>query len=96
MKTVFHNTPAFSSENDLDNAINVVDSFVKAFIPGGEMAAIPTDGARAVKEDVTLRTPPGGAVANVVSGPVLDYSKLAQAIIAEQRKQQALESDNTK
>lgn len=96
LKTVLHKSLTFSNENDLDAAIGVVDSFVKTMIPAAEMPAIFMEGARAVKEDVTQRIPPGGAVANVVSGPVLDYSKLAQAILAEQRKYQAVEGDATK
>jgi anionic cell wall polymer biosynthesis LytR-Cps2A-Psr (LCP) family protein len=96
LKTVLHKTLAFSNENDLDAAVNTVDSFVKTFIPVAEMPAIFMEGARAIKEDVTQRIPPGGAMANVVSGPVLDYSKLAQAILAEQRKYQAtIEGDKT-
>ena len=96
LKTVLHKVPAFASENDLDNAINVVDSWVKSSIPSSEVPAIFMDNARAAKEDVTQRTPPGGAVANIVTGPVLDYSKLAQAILAEQRKyQQQVEGGST-
>jgi hypothetical protein len=89
LKTVIHRTQTFAGEADMDNAMNVIDSFVHAFVPSHEMMALMTGDQRAAKEDVSLRTPPGGAVANVVTGPVLDYSKLAQAILAEQRKYQA-------
>lgn len=90
LKTVIHKSVGvFSTENELDAAVNIVDGFVRAMIPEGSISALVSEGARAMKEDVSQRTPPGGAVAaNVMSGPVLDYTKLAQAILAEQRKMQ--------
>lgn len=87
LKTVIHNSRAFASENDVDAAISAVDSFVGAFIPGGEMAALLTDGVRAAKEDVSQRVAPG-MTRQVVGGPVLDYQLLAQAILAEQKRLQ--------
>jgi hypothetical protein len=86
LKTVLHKLPVFSVETDLDNAISVINKFVSAFVPGGEMDALVTGAERAVKEDVSQRIPPGGVVPNVYTGPQLDYTKLAQAILAEQRK----------
>lgn len=95
LKTVLHKSVGvFHSENDLDAAVNIVDDFVRAMLGSADTSAVMTDAFRAAKEDVTMRTPPGGAVANVVTGPVLDYSKLAQAILAEQRKYQ-IENEGT-
>jgi hypothetical protein len=87
LKTMIHKTLAFSTESDLDNAVRIVDKFVGAFVPGSEMSALLTGDARAAKEDVSLRVPPQGAA--VISGPVLDYTKLAQAILAEQKRLEA-------
>lgn len=87
LKTVLHKMPIFSVESDLDNAINVVDKWVSAFVPGSAMAALVTGDERAPKEDVSQRIPPGGPVANIYSGPQLDYAKLAQAILAAQKEQ---------
>jgi hypothetical protein len=87
LKTVIHNSRSFLSENDVDAAISVVDSFVGAFIPGGELAALVTGVERAAKEDVSQRVAPG-MTQQVMGGPVLDYQKLAQAILAEQKRLQ--------
>jgi len=91
LKTVVHKMPSLHTEAEVDNAVNVIDAFVRAFVPNSEMVALRTGEERAAKEDVSLRVPPGG-VPTVVSGPVLDYAKLAQAILAEQRKLQEVES----
>lgn len=89
LKTVLHKSVGvFSSENDMDAAVNIVDDFVRSMTAGSDLGGIMTDTFRAAKEDVAQRIPPGGAVANVSTGPQLDYSKLAQAILAEQRKYQ--------
>jgi hypothetical protein len=87
LKTIIHNSRSFLSENDVDAAINVVDSFVGAFVPGGEIAALATGAERAAKEDVSQRVAPG-MTQQVMGGPVLDYQKLAQAILAEQKRLQ--------
>jgi hypothetical protein len=88
LKTVIMKAQVFAHENDLDNAIRTVDDFVRAFVPGGEMPALLTGAEYAAKEDVTQRIPPGGAPVNVSTAPQMDYAKLAQAILAEQRKMQ--------
>lgn len=85
LKTVIHNSRAFLTENDLDKAVSVVDDFVKTMVPGNEMSALVTGAERAAKEDVTQRVAPNMTAA-VVTGPQLDYTKLAQAILAEQRR----------
>jgi hypothetical protein len=87
LKTIIHNSRSFLSENDVDAAINVVDSFVGAFIPGGELPALLTGAERAAKEDVSQRVAPG-MTQQVMGGPALDYQKLAQAILAEQKRLQ--------
>jgi hypothetical protein len=87
LKTVIHNSRSFLSEPDVDAAVNVVDSFVQAFVPGGELAALFTGAERAAKEDVSQRVAPG-MTQQVTGGPVLDYQKLAQAILAEQKRLQ--------
>ena len=87
LKTVIHNSRSFLSEPDVDTAINVVEDFVSAFVPGGELTALFTGAERAAKEDVSQRVAPG-MTRQVVGGPVLDYQKLAQAILAEQKRLQ--------
>lgn len=89
---MIHNSRAFHSENDVDNAVNTVDAFVNAFVPDAEMPALLTGAERAAKEDVTLRIPPGGVMTQVVTGPVIDYVKLAEAIVAVQRRQAAIDA----
>ena len=84
LKTVIHNSRVFANEADLDNAVNVVDKFVGAFVPGSELPALLTGDERAAKEDVTQRVAPNTSA--VVTGPVLDYTKLAQAILNEQER----------
>jgi hypothetical protein len=93
LKTLLHNAVgAFHTEGDLDAAIAVVEKFVGAWVPGSEIAALLTGDQRAPKEDVTKRIPPGGVVQQVVQGPVIDYSALAKAILAEQQKYQQSQS----
>jgi hypothetical protein len=70
----------------VDNAVNVVEAFVAAHVSSDEMSALGGTDRRAPREDVSKRVPPNGAAAAIVQGPVLDYAKLAQAILSEQRK----------
>lgn len=88
LKTVVSALPmAFHSENGVDAAHRAIDSYVNARVPASEMQALLTGDERAAKEDVSLRIPPGGVTSGqVLVGPVLDYGKLARAILAEQQK----------
>lgn len=87
LKTIVHKTLTFPAESGVDSAVNTIDAWVRSFVSPSEVSALATGDERAAKEDVSLRVPPGGGVATqVVSGPVLDYQKLAQAILAEQQK----------
>lgn len=88
LHTVVRNSRAFHNENDEDNAHRAIDAFVNAHVPGSEMSALMTGNEHAPKEDVSLRIPPGGAVA-VPAFAGLDYQALAKAILAEQARQTA-------
>lgn len=88
LKHLISNSHVFSTENAVDAALNVVDAFTSAFIPGAELPALLTGAERAMKEDVTKRIPPGGPMQTVMAGPVIDYRQLAQAILAEQKRLQ--------
>jgi hypothetical protein len=95
LKTMIHNGRMFVNEKDIDDAMNVVDTFVGAFVPGAELPALLTGAERAVREDVSQRIPPGGAPAPAAyAGPAIDYAKLAEAIVAVQRRQAAIETGN--
>lgn len=91
LKTILHKLPVFSVESDLDAAINVIDKWVGSSVSNGELSALLTGAERAAKEDVSLRIPPGGAAPNIYSGPQLDYAKLAEAILAAQKNQGAID-----
>lgn len=86
LKTLIHNSGAFLREADVDGAISAVESFVKELVPASEAPAVATGEARAPKEDVTTRTVPGSLPTAATAGATLDYTKLAQAILAEQQK----------
>ena len=86
LKNLVRLSRAFHSENDEDNAMNVIDKFVKAFASPSDMRALATGDQRAPKEDVSLRVPPGGAAVSIATGPVIDYSALAKALLDEQQR----------
>lgn len=94
LKDLVHGSNAYHSEGQVDAAMSAVDGFVNAFVPSQEMKAIDTSDVRAAKEDVSQRIPPGGVVANVVQGPVIDYNALARAILAAQAEAQAQAKSN--
>lgn len=87
LMTLIHRTNAFHSEDEQIAADNAVRAYVDAHVSSSDRASFDPGDTRAAREDVSLRTPPGGAPA-VYTGPVLDYTKLAQAILAEQQKAQ--------
>ena len=88
LKNLVHYSQGYHTENLTDAALASIKSWVDHSI-GNEKSAINMGETRAAKEDVSLRVPPGGfAPANVMAGPVLDYTKLAQAILAEQARLQ--------
>jgi hypothetical protein len=88
IKNLVQHSQGFHSENQTDAAMSSVDKWV-AHSVGDEASAIDRSEVRAPKEDVSLRVPPGGYVpATVLAGPILDYTKLAQAILAEQARLQ--------
>lgn len=80
----------FHSEVDQDNALNTIDKWVATAVSKSGMRALATGDEHAPKEDVTLRTPPGGPVAPPAA-PGLDYDKLAAAILRVQEQQGAVE-----
>lgn len=87
LMTLIHRTNAFHSEDEQLKADNAVRAFVDAHVSDSERQSFDPGETRAAREDVSLRTPPGGAAPAVVAGPVLDYAKLAQAILAAQKEQ---------
>lgn len=86
LKFLIHNSRAFHTENAQDDAMNTVDKFVRAFTTSSDMQALSTGEERAAKEDVTLRTPPGGAPAVSMTGPAINYAALAKALLDEQER----------
>jgi hypothetical protein len=78
----------FHTENQTDAAISSIEKWVSGTV-GSAINALDTSQIAASKEDVTLRVPPGGPAATVLAGPVLDYQKLAEAILAAQQAQAA-------
>jgi|SRR5215831_8194861 hypothetical protein len=81
LKTLVHHSLAFPTEDSTNAAFLAVDKWV------GDTAGMDTDNARAPIEDVSQRIPPGGVTpTSVVQGPVIDYNKLAQAILAAQKE----------
>lgn len=91
LKTLIHNAGAFSAENDVLKAVGAVDNFLQHFTGGINPATVNALGdMRASVEDVSQRIPPGGYPAVVQQGITLDYTKLAQAILAEQQKAAAI------
>lgn len=87
LMTLIHRTNAFHSEDEQIKADNAVRAYVDAHVSDSDRRTFDPGDTRAAREDVSLRTPPGGAAAAVVAGPVLDYAKLAQAILAAQKEQ---------
>lgn len=88
LKEIIHALPAaFAGENDVLAAINDVDTFIKAFVPAAALPALMTGDQRAPVEDVSKRIPPQG-VAYVVPAnvPVIDYDRLAMAMVRAQQQ----------
>lgn len=86
LKEIIHSSPqAFKSENEILGAVNAVDKFIKAFVPVSALPALHTGDQRAPVEDVSLRTPPPGTAITVPANyPVIDYDKLAMALVRAQ------------
>jgi hypothetical protein len=84
LKDVIHNGRVYHSENDVLAALDSVDQFVHAFVKPSEEPALVTGTERAPVEDVSLRTPPPGMTGMVPAGPVIDYDKLAMALVRAQ------------
>lgn len=86
LKELIHAVPAaFAGENDLLAAVSSVDEFIKAFVPAAALPALLTGEQRAPVEDVSKRIPPQGVAYVVPSNlPVIDYDKLAMAMVKAQ------------
>lgn len=92
MKGVLHRSVGvFHNEADLLDALNIVDAFVKTFVPASVANVLSTGEQMAPREDVSLRIPPNQGHAPVPAAPGLDYDKLAAAILRVQQAQQAQE-----
>lgn len=82
-----HRAGVYTSETDLHAAEAVVSAWVKSVVPLSAVAALVTGDERAPKEDVTKRVPPGGLPAiPVTTAPAIDYDRLADALLAAQRR----------
>ena len=75
-----HRSGAYHSESQVDAATAAINRWVSASVPVSAKRALSTGDERAVKEDVTQRVPPGGAVQAIVTPPI-DYDRLAQALV---------------
>lgn len=88
LKEIVHAIPAaFAGENDVLAALNVIDDFTKAFVPASALGALLTGAERAAVEDVSKRIPPQGVAYVVPSNmPVIDYDRLAMAMVRAQQQ----------
>lgn len=88
LKEIVHGIPAaFAGENDVLAAITAIDEFIKAFVPAAALPALLTGDERASVEDVSKRIPPQGVAYVVPSNvPVIDYDKLAMAMVRAQQE----------
>lgn len=85
LKDIIHNSGSYRNENDVLAALGAVDSLVNAFLKDSERPAVATGEERAPIEDVSLRKPPPGyTVPGPVVNQVIDYDKLAAAIVRMQ------------
>lgn len=86
LKDLIHSSRAFHSENQVLEAYKAVDTFLKAFVPASALPALMTGDERAAVEDVTKRIPPQGVAFAVPTNlPVIDYDKLALAMVRAQQ-----------
>jgi hypothetical protein len=86
LRKLIDHSLAFASENAKLAAHQVVDDFINSHVGFQEMQALATGEERAPVEDVTKRVAPGGAPQLQLPSAPLDYTKLAQAILAEQAR----------
>lgn len=84
LKDVVHNGRVYTAENDVLNALNVIDSFANAFVKPSELPALATGDERASVEDVSMRQPPPGMPSVPINAPSIDYDKLAAALVRAQ------------
>jgi hypothetical protein len=82
IRDVIHRGNVYHSEDDLKSALATVDDFERRFISNDHQHVVGEDDA-APHEDVSARIPPRGGYAPVPStAPVIDYNKLAAALMA--------------
>jgi hypothetical protein len=90
LKDLIHSSRAYHSENQVLEAYKAVETFMKAFIPASALPALLTGDERAPIEDVSKRIPPSGVAFSVPTNvPVIDYDKLALAMVRAQAAYQA-------
>lgn len=88
IKELIHGTPqAFTSEIQALNALTSVDKWVKAHVPVSALNAVRDGTERAEIEDVSKRPAPNGVSYSIpTTAPVIDYDKLAEAMVRAQMR----------
>lgn len=89
IRDIVHRGNVYHSEVDQNAALDAIDKHEQHQL-AENLPYVISDTDRAGREDVTLRTPPGGAVLpNAVATQGIDYDKLAAAIVRAQNAQPA-------
>lgn len=81
LRDLVHRSGAYHSEGDQDAAIVAVNKWVSAQVSASDKRALAVGDEHAPKEDVSQRTPPGGAFVAVSNVPAIDYDRLAAALV---------------
>lgn len=82
VKTLIHRSGAFHNEDDLKDALASVDNYERAVLKSDHQHVV-SEGDAAPHEDVTMREAPRtGSVPVPSNAPQIDYSRLAQALMA--------------
>src|SRR5713101_2956653 len=84
MRDLVHRA-VYHTELEKNAALDVVDTFERRFIPVQDRKYVVLETDMAGREDVSQRVPPRGGHAPLPSNvPVIDYARLAAAIVAAQ------------
>jgi hypothetical protein len=86
VRKLAHIPTAFHSEDERLAALDALTTYERSIL-GSAHAGVIQETDHAPVEDVSLRVPPGGAPMPVVTGPTIDYDKLAAAIVRAQLAQ---------
>jgi hypothetical protein len=86
VRQLAHIPTAFHSEAERIAALEALTAYERSIL-GSAHAGVIAETDHAPIEDVSLRVPPGGPPLPVVTGPTIDYDKLAAAIVRAQAQQ---------